>query len=367
MYSAIHIESFRGFERFHLDGLRRINLLVGANNCGKTSILEGLSLLAAGGDLRQLGSMMVRRGESPFIESARGRRIRSPRVRHLFHGHAAPLGASLLISGVHTEGGSDELKLSVEALDEPEQLRLEVGIDQQTAFVARFEGRAGKGTYRLPISEAGDVDPEGYLRFRMLPATEDLGPVAFISTTAAQAWEVIDLASSIQLTGEEKRVLEALRLLEGDIEDYRPVVPPRRTQYEDADRDCIIVRLRGVPDPVPIGTLGDGVWRVLGLALGLAKAAGRVLLIDEIDTGLHYTVMADTWRMVHRATERLGVQVFATTHSRDCVEALAAVADEVGSDREDITIQRIERDRTRATAYSQPEIVAAAARGIEIR
>jgi len=173
------------------------------------------------------------------------------------------------------------------------------------------------------------------------------------------------MASAIQLTDEEEQVLEALRLIEPEIEAFRPVAP--RRIFDDADRDSIIVRRRGLKEPLPIGCLGDGIWRVLGLALGLASSAGGALLVDEIDTGLHYSVMVDAWRMVQRASERLGVQIFATTHSRDCVEALAALSEELGTDQEHISIQRIERGQSVSTAYTQAEIVAAASRGIELR
>ena len=115
---------------------------------------------------------------------------------------------------------------------------------------------------------------------------------------------------------------------------------------------------------VPVGSMGYGVWRLLGIALALVRAEGGILLIDEIDTGLHYTVLVDVWRLVYDTAARLGVQVFATTHSRDCYEALAAVT-QVG--RQDISLQRIERGRALAVSFSESEIRQAAARGVEVR
>ena len=124
------------------------------------------------------------------------------------------------------------------------------------------------------------------------------------------------------------------------------------------------VKFREVADPVPIGSMGDGMWRILGLALSIARASGGVLLVDEIDTGLHYSVMEDVWRMVSERASALAVQVFATTHSRDCYESLAAVAK---SDVGDVTIQRIEKSRGEAVRFSKSAIVAAAERNIEVR
>ncbi len=66
--------------------------------------------------------------------------------------------------------------------------------------------------------------------------------------------------------------------------------------------------------------------RLLGVALALVNASDGVLLIDEIESGLHYTVQADMWRLIFRVAHRLNVQVFATTHSWDCIEAFQKAA-----------------------------------------
>ena len=115
---------------------------------------------------------------------------------------------------------------------------------------------------------------------------------------------------------------------------------------------------------IPVGSLGDGIWRLLGVALALVRASGGVLLVDEIDTGLHYSVLVDMWRLVFETARKLDVQVFATTHSRDCYEALAAVTE---PDRTEISLQRIERGKAEAVAFTELEIRQAAERGLEVR
>ncbi len=84
----------------------------------------------------------------------------------------------------------------------------------------------------------------------------------------------------------------------------------------------------------------------------------------SIDTGLHYSVMEDMWRMITEQAAELSVQVFATTHSRDCYESLAAIAKpEAGN----VTIQRIDRSRGEAVRYNNQAIIAAAERSVEVR
>jgi predicted ATP-dependent endonuclease of OLD family len=79
--------------------------------------------------------------------------------------------------------------------------------------------------------------------------------------------------------------------------------------------------MRGQRDPIPLGSMGDGMRRILTLAMCAVNVENGFLLIDEIDTGLYYEVQADMWRLILETAQRLDVQVFATTHSWDCVSA----------------------------------------------
>lgn len=76
-----------------------------------------------------------------------------------------------------------------------------------------------------------------------------------------------------------------------------------------------------VKEPLPLYSLGDGMYRALGIALALANARNGILLIDEFENGLYYTVQPDIWQLIFQVARRLNIQVFATTHSWDCIEA----------------------------------------------
>ena len=81
---------------------------------------------------------------------------------------------------------------------------------------------------------------------------------------------------------------------------------------------------------------------MLTLALSLASAKGGFLLIDEIETGLHYSVHRNMWRLVIETAKRLDVQVFATTHSKDCLEAIARLHEELPDLAGELTVHRLE-------------------------
>ena len=103
----------------------------------------------------------------------------------------------------------------------------------------------------------------------------------------------------------------------------------------------MIVKLSDSDLPIPIGSMGDGIWRLLGLALATVSAQGGVLLVDEIDSGLHYSTMSDMWKIIWQTATKLDVQVFATTHSSDCWQSLASIASKEKEDKNRITIHRI--------------------------
>ncbi len=187
----------------------------------------------------------------------------------------------------------------------------------------------------------------------------------FIATGSTSADMVVSLFGRVVLTPEEDRVIDSLKTIEPAVE--RIATKGKEAPSSRGARGGIFVKCSGVDQPIPIGSLGDGVWRMLGLALALVDTKNGVLLIDEIDTGLHFTVMSDMWKLVAETAKRLNVQVFATTHSRDAVDSLAAISRADANGDSSVTIQRLERDKGRAVAFTEQEIVVAAERGIEVR
>jgi predicted ATP-dependent endonuclease of OLD family len=113
--------------------------------------------------------------------------------------------------------------------------------------------------------------------------------------------------------------------------------------------------------------MGDGIWRILGIALATICAEGGVLLIDEIDTGLHFTALSKMWEMIWETAIRLNVQVFATTHNSDCWMSLATIANQESCGENGIRIHRIERGKNTSVVFTDQEIVVAAERGFEVR
>ncbi len=112
MFKNIKIENFRCFKSFELQQLGRVNLLVGENNSGKTSILEAIQLLCSRTNLEPLSEMMIHRGEY-FCED-NDRRRRELNICHLFYGHTIEPNTKLSISGTQ-DNIFEQLNLSIAA------------------------------------------------------------------------------------------------------------------------------------------------------------------------------------------------------------------------------------------------------------
>jgi len=343
-----------------MEQLGRVNLLVGTNNCGKTSVLEAISILVEQGSWDPLWRSLSRRGETHNNEEELD-------IAHLFHGHSVTPGALFTIDGRNGEGGR-RIEVLIRERGPKDQVHHhrsgrwsenEEDMFMGPSYLSMTSTRDSVAQeFQYPISRRGGISNVPYMLSQELHDGE--AAVLFVTTEALSREQVSFFLEEAMLTPEEDTLLAALRTIEPGIERIAPV--GARRDFPGRAHGGVAVKLAG--QRVPIGNLGDGIWRLLGIALALVKARGGVLLVDEIDTGLHYSVLERMWRLVHETAKRLDVQVFATTHSRDCYESLAAIAQPTGHD---VTIQRIERGKPLAVAFSEAEIVQAAQRGIEVR
>jgi AAA domain, putative AbiEii toxin, Type IV TA system len=187
----------------------------------------------------------------------------------------------------------------------------------------------------------------------------------WIPSNGLSAKEMIDFFNQIVLTPEEELAIEALQIIEPTI---RRIAPSGTHNNESgSSHGGFLVLKNGLSQRVPIGSMGDGIWRCLGLALKIANAKDGILLVDEIDTGLHFSAMLGMWKMIWKTAERLNVQVFATTHSRDCWESLAEIAETENVQNDEIMIHRIEKGKESSVTFNPRQMAIAAEERLEVR
>jgi hypothetical protein len=134
------------------------------------------------------------------------------------------------------------------------------------------------------------------------------------------------------------------------------------------DRKLLIrAHIDGLPRPMPIALLGEGVGRLLEILLAVRGVLGGAVLIDEIGQGLYYKNLEASWLAVDKASSDSKTQVFATTHSLECVQS--AVAAFKGREDDVFRMHRIERHdgEIKVVTYDQETAEAALSLGLEFR
>lgn len=368
MLNSVTIESFRCFESFRLSDLGRINLLVGRNNCGKTTVLEAIRLLASDARLEALRDSLLSRGE--YMLSEERNRRRDLDIKHLFAGHVLSEGSSFSLSA-ETSQGPDKITMEIEQTDWPaKQAHLfypnsNREFEDLPGYLLSIKtGNNPEEFLRIPLSSEYGLPVSYVERLRRDPKSSGLR-TCFIPSSALTREHMVELFDEVVLQPEEAFVIEALQAIEPNIEriaSFGVDTFPAR-----ASRGGFVVRLKGDEQRIPIGSMGDGIWRMLGLTLAIVNARNGYLLVDEIDTGLHYSAMKDLWNLLWNASNRLNVQVFATTHSSDCWKSLDSISDQTSGNGNDVTIHRIERSANESVVFTRNQLSIAAEKGIEVR
>ena len=148
--------------------------------------------------------------------------------------------------------------------------------------------------------------------------------------------------------------------------DALRVIEPQLTLVEDsaASGEPMIWCDIGLDELVPLASMGDGMVRIARVVLAIAGCPGGVVLIDEIENGLHHGVLDKIWRVVHSAAEKFDVQVFATTHSFECVSAAHHALG-----KGNFFLHRLEKqgEDSRCVTYTGEQIDAAIRHDLEVR
>ena len=187
----------------------------------------------------------------------------------------------------------------------------------------------------------------------------------FVTAESLNAREMAESWNQVNREGRELEVVDAMRILQKDLQSiYFPTGP---SSGSGGGLGGVLLGFRGDSLRVPIGSYGDGMRRLLALSLSLVQAAEGFLLIDEIDTGLHWTVMEEMWNLVIEAAISSSIQVFATTHSLDCINGLATLLKKRQDLEDKVSVQKIERQLDHSVSFGVADIVTAADLSIELR
>lgn len=351
MLKTIRIENFRGFSDLTLDGLERVNLLAGSNGAGKTAVLEALFLHIGAHNPRLGPSVNAFRGLTAFRANLDD--IFAP----LFHRYS--LDRAIEITS--TDEKAVERSLTIHLTDTAlAALGPSNGNDRPDSLSTAVSSREVRFEY-------ADSQGERAVANGWLTATGEL------SFQVGKPWggQAIFLATRIHSPREDAQRFSELAVLlrQQPLVETLKIVEPRLTSLsvQAMGEVSLVYGDIGLGRLIPVNLMGQGLSRLLSVMLAIVSQQASVVLIDEIENGLHYSVMAQVWRAIAEAARMSDVQVFATTHSWECLRAAhEAFSQDV---QYDIRLHRLERDvnRIRVVSLDQETLDAAIKIGLEVR
>lgn len=329
MLDSIVISNYRLFEELKVERLARVNLITGKNGTGKSCLLEAIHVYAKNANPDMLLKLISSRDEMLDIRKSPDDMVEREPVdipfRHLFRGHLLPdVGEEGIRIGtldspgnlkIHTQYQSIERTqpglFDSEDADYERELVIAIEVDGSTISVSpTFYTRS----------------PFGVTRFRNHP---NRYLVHYVPAKGLEEPKTALLWDKINLTEQEGEVIRALHIIHSDITGVALVGDHDRSRWRFP-----IVRMEGMAQRVPLRNLGDGAQRLFHIILALVNAENGILLIDEAENGLHWSVHRQLWEIVFRLAARLNIQVFATTHSKDCIAGFHAAwqaSEEIGA------------------------------------
>jgi len=356
VYQSFKIKNFRCFRDLTLDPLERVNLIAGMNNVGKTALLEALFLHMGPNNPELPLRVNIFRGIEEFAVDA------AEMWGWLFFGKH--IDETIELTSHNQEDGSRSLRIRLAEAETPRPLPTVSGDAAGPKVVGSLTTAAGPRELVLEYQDvAGQrstsrafITGDGirFERARLRPFP--LG--VFLSTRARFPKEDAERFSKLEAVGRQDEILATAKLLEPRLRRLAVLVTGGVPMING---DIDIGQL------VPLPFIGEGMVRLLSVVLAIANAPGGVVLVDEMENGLHHSVMDNVWKAVAIAARQAKAQVFATTHSWECIRSAHQAFEATRT--YDFRLHRLERvaDTIRATSYDQESLAAALKAEIEVR
>lgn len=311
---SIKIKNYRGIKELEIDKLNNINILLGDNNAGKTSLLEAIQIFL-----------------NPTLYTLS--KISSQRNNYKTEIRMNPLDSLYYLFNVQSstphffsiEGKIKNEKKKVRISAKKEKI-YQIDIDNPTTNSQHeidnyiYELEANKDLEKLELNKNSD------LSFKLVPQSFN---VYFVQTIEHMINDVfVELLKSKEI--KDKAIL-LLKEFDEDIVDIRYI--PEENNYIPK-----IEVING--EYIPIALYGDGLKKALTMLNAILKAKNGVLLIDEYETALHTSIMKKVFRFMADIAKLQNVQLFLTTHSIEAVDKFLEANNSILSD---ISIIRLKK------------------------
>ena len=340
MIQQLCIDNYRGIDSLCIQDLGLVNIFVGQNGVGKTSVLEAVALLAS-----PTVKMHERLGKWRDMSSV------SPMFKTAFHNldYSTPIsitgqnyseGWSLRIDAL-TEIEADKI-ITPHLISEDSSEEGTTQVDEELHGVKHTFESGGRIT-RSTLALHGNHYHRGM-------GNENAKSFGVFFIHARRASSVFESAHMVtKIAGNRTQEESLLKTLQSIKSDIARVIKSDIARVRVGTTDNRVELLVDFDDelPLPITALGDGFNRLLLMLTGIIGTNSKILVVDEIDSGIHHTVMSTVWRSLANVTHQYNKQVFCVTHNE---EMLTATLDGFDDDQDALRIYRMARKNRKLIA-----------------
>lgn len=359
MINALTISGFKGFTELDLPHLSRITLLGGRNNAGKTSVLEALFTLFD----RLNPQMMLRQYAWRNVETL-------------------PLDpASVWSPFFYGYDLSRDIRMQAVINGRQERMALHFNPNYSQQTISAEPLLPGSRTPLIQTDSSAETTASLDIRYQTAGQPEQLSHITLRGNTLQYTAENVDIFSphlvaiigtripesqndlatrfgQLDVVGRQDIVVDFLRIMEPDLKSLTVIATGNLSMvYGDV----------GLPRKIPISYMGDGMFRLLTIITYMATLRGGILLIDEVENGIHHSVMAQVWAAIAAASREFDCQVIATSHSYECLQAVVQGLE--GESEGDFSYVRLDKKAAHVVAkhFDYALLEAALASNLEVR
>lgn len=315
----LQIEQFRGIQQLSIPSLNHVNLIVGDNNCGKTSFLEAVSLLRSPGDFTNTLRISHMRDNLNLL----GRITPYESLLALFPYIEVEMKRIEINAHCHKQDILYLLQGTLQnILLDPEELKTFSRFLIRKENISPLECHAFHGELLVRtanIQEKKDILFHEYSNISGREISKDqLLNIVYLAPFDHLRGSLF--SSIIKNVPYKDLCIGILQLFDPGITDLLLL----KNEITNRPIECVKHKKLGI---TPLSTYGDGIKKVLSIASGIAKAVDGVLMIDEVETAIHSRYFDEIFRFITSACRKFNVQVFITSHSIEAIDSFLAIED----------------------------------------
>jgi len=288
----LEIRNFKCFKQLDIANIGQVNLIGGKNNVGKTAFLEALDLFFSSDKAYDLASSTYK-----ILKRRQGiNRLRYFEIDFIYDNESEITVSSSSKTCTIKYGSEviDNDDFDINNLLPTEILSFSINNDKKDIPIDIFLGKSTIGANRIEMMSRGRKKKLMYVS----SSTADEQDIAIAYG------KLIELKMEIFLNN-------SLNLFDNNIIGLK-IIPIE---------SGIILKLETKNNLILLSSLGEGINRYIAILCAIWASKDSVLLIDEIENGIHYTNYKKLWEIIFKASIEANCQIFITTHSKECITA----------------------------------------------